>query len=180
VTDRAQWTLVGAIVLGLAGSAAFAAREWGAEMRTVSVGDAMPDFDAHTMSEPAVTKWFRDYRGKVVIVNVWATWCLPCREEMPSLERLYKEFGPQGLVVLGVATDNPGQERAIRDFAARYGLSFDVLQEGTGRVEQMLQAPGIPTTIVVGRDGIIRKKVIGASAWDSPANRALVARLLAP
>ena len=179
MSARVQWVVVGAIVTGLAASAGFAARRWGAEMRTVSVGESMPDFYAHSMAEAPITKWFKEYRGRVVIVNVWATWCVPCREEMPSLEHLYREFAPKGLVVLGVAIDDPGQEGAIRDFTKSYGLTFEILQEGTGHVEQLLQAPGIPTTLVVGRDGVIRKKIIGASDWDTPANHALVQRLLA-
>ena len=147
-------------------------------MHTVSVGEPMPNFYAHTMAEPPVTKHFADYKGKVVIVNVWATYCVPCRVEMPSLEHLHKEMAPKGLVVLGVSIDDPGQEANIREFTREYGLTFEILQEGTGHIEQQLDALGVPATFVIGKDGVIRKKLVGASEWDSPANRAMVERLL--
>jgi peroxiredoxin len=98
---------------------------------------------------------------------------------MPSLERLQGQLGPKGLVVLGVSIDNPGLEPQIRAFVKEYGLTFTILQEGTGHIEQMLDAFGIPATFVVAKDGMIRRKMIGAQRWDSPDNRALVERLLA-
>ena len=179
MNNRTQWTIVGVIAAALALGALFAAERWGTGMRTVSVGETMPDFYAHTMGEPPVTKHFADYKGKVVIVNVWATYCVPCRVEMPSLEHLHREMAPKGLVVLGVSIDDPGQEANIREFTREYGLTFEILQEGTGHIEQMLDAFGVPATFVIGKDGVIRKKLIGATQWDSPANRALVERLLA-
>jgi len=179
MTDRTQWMLAGAVGVILAGAAAFAAVTWGREMHTASAGEPMPDFYAHTMAEPPVTKHFSDWRGKVVIVNVWATYCIPCRTEMPSLERVWKQLGPRGLVVLGVSIDDPGMEPSIRAFTQEYGLTFPILQEGTGHIEQMLDAFGVPATFVIGKDGVIRKKIIGATAWDSPDNVALVERLLA-
>jgi len=178
MTHRMQWTIVGAVGVLLAAGAIYAAERWGSEMQTVSVGDAMPNFYAHTMADPALTKHFADYRGKVVIVNVWATYCVPCRVEMPSLEHLHKEMAPKGLVVLGVSIDDPGQEANIREFTKEYGLTFEILQEGTGHIEQQLQALGVPATFVIGKDGVIRKKLVGASEWDSRENRAMVERLL--
>ena len=178
MTDRTQWTIVGVVAVILAAGAIYAADRWGAEMRTVSVGSPMPDFYAHTMSTPPVTKHFSDYNGRVVIVNVWATYCVPCRVEMPSLEHLHQELAPKGLVVLGVSIDDPGQEPNILEFTKEYGLTFEILQEGTGHIEQLLDAFGVPATFVVGKDGIIRKKLVGASEWDSPASRAMVERLL--
>jgi cytochrome c biogenesis protein CcmG/thiol:disulfide interchange protein DsbE len=179
MSDRTQWMLVGVVAALLAGSAVYATRRWGAEMHTASAGEPMPDFYAHTMADPPVTKHFHDYRGKVVIVNIWATYCVPCRTEMPSLEHVWRQLAPKGLVVVGVSIDDPGFEAAIREFTKDYGLTFEILQEGTGHIEQTLDAFGVPATFVVGKDGVIRKKVIGAMAWDSPANVALVERLLA-
>jgi thiol-disulfide isomerase/thioredoxin len=170
---------VGAVVVLLAGSGFYAATHLTGGANTASVGEQMPDFYAHTLDEPAVPKHFSDYRGRVVLVNVWATYCIPCREEMPSLERLSGQLGPKGLVVLGVSIDNPGLEPQIRAFVKQYGLTFTILQEGTGHIEQMLDAFGIPATFVVAKDGMIRRKVIGAQRWDAPDNRAMVERLLA-
>ena len=80
--------------------------------------------------------------------------------------------------MLGVSIDDPGQEANIREFTREYGLTFEILQEGTGHIEQQLDALGVPATFVIGKDGVIRKKLVGASEWDSPANRAMVERLL--
>jgi len=180
VTQRTQWTVVGAVVALLAGSAVYAAAtRLNGGSNAASVGEQMPDFYAHTLDEPAVTKHFSDYRGRVVLVNVWATYCIPCRDEMPSLERLSGALSPKGLVVVGVSIDNPGLEPQIRAFVKQYALTFPILQEGTGHIEQTLDAFGIPATFVVAKDGMIRRKVIGAQRWDSPDNRALVERLLA-
>ena len=179
MTDRAQWFAAAVVGLVLAGGAVLAAERWGAELHTVSAGDPMPDFFAHTMSDPPVTKHFSELRGRVAIVNVWATYCVPCRTEMPSLERVWRQLGPQGLVVVGVSIDDPGFEQAIRDFATQYGLTFPIWQEGTGEIEKTLESFGVPATFVVGKDGVIRKKIIGATAWDSPANTMLIQRLLA-
>lgn len=179
MTQRTQWTVVGAVIVILGGAAVYAATHLGTGAGTASVGEQMPDFYAHTMDEPAVQRHFSDYRGRVVLVNIWATYCIPCREEMPSLERLQGQLGPKGLVVLGVSIDNPGLEPQIRAFVKEYGLTFTILQEGTGHIEQMLDAFGIPATFVVAKDGMIRRKMIGAQRWDSPDNRALVERLLA-
>jgi cytochrome c biogenesis protein CcmG, thiol:disulfide interchange protein DsbE len=179
VRHRAQWIFVGAVALALVATAVVAALKWGPQMHTVSVGETMPDFYAHTMAEPPVRKTFAQYRGRVVIVNVWATYCIPCRTEMPSLEHLYQTLAPKGLVVIGVSIDDPGQEPLIREFVKQYGLSFEILQEGTGHIEQLLDVFGVPATFVVGKDGIIRRKLVGASEWDSPSSRAMIERLLA-
>jgi len=179
VSARTQWIAAGAAGVVLAGSAVFAAARFGSSIPTATPGDPMPDFYAHTMAEPPVTRHFADYRGKVVIVNIWATYCVPCRTEMPSLEHVWREMAPKGLVVVGVSIDDPGMEPQIRAFTKQYGLTFEILQEGTGHIETMLDAFGVPATFVIGKDGVIRKKVIGAMQWDSPANIALVERLLA-
>jgi peroxiredoxin len=97
---------------------------------------------------------------------------------MPSIEALHRTFAPSGLKVLAVAVDDPGFEDRVRAFVARHRLTFEVLSEGSGRIETDYQARGIPATYLIGRDGIIRKRIAGATDWNSPANRSLVAQLL--
>ena len=144
----------------------------------VSPGAPAPDFRAVTLDAHPVPKGIADYRGEVVLLNLWATWCGPCEWEMPSIEALHRDFGPKGLKVVAVATDDPGFEQRVRDFVARKGLTFEILSEGTGKIETDYETRGIPATYLIGRDGIIRKRVAGASDWNSPANRALIAQLL--
>lgn len=145
----------------------------------VSPGAPAPDFRAVTLDPVTpVARGIADYRGEVVLLNLWATWCGPCELEMPSIEALYRDFGPKGLKVVAVAVDDPGFEQRVRDFVARKGLTFEILSEGSGKIEADYEARGIPATYLIGRDGRIRKRVAGASDWNSPANRALVAQLL--
>jgi cytochrome c biogenesis protein CcmG/thiol:disulfide interchange protein DsbE len=147
-------------------------------MRAVTAGAPAPEFRARTLDATPQIRTLADYQGQVVLLNLWASWCVPCEQEMPSIERLYREFGPAGLKVVGVAVDDPGFEDRVRGFVARHGLTFDILSEGSGKIESDYQALGIPATYLIGRDGIIRKRVAGASDWSSAANQALVAQLL--
>jgi cytochrome c biogenesis protein CcmG/thiol:disulfide interchange protein DsbE len=164
---------VAASVAGLSYAGAFETRE-----SRVGPGAAAPDFRAQTLDEQPVTRTIADYRGKVVLLNIWATWCGPCEWEMPAIETLHRDFAPHGLKVVAIATDDPGFEQRVRDFVARKQLTFEVLSEGSGKIEQDYEARGIPATYLIGADGRIRKRVGGASDWNSPANRALVAQLL--
>lgn len=203
MTIRQQWTIVGVVVLALAGGVFAMTRTLGQEMFPVSVGAPAPDFKATVIrlaeprpgdaSPPAVvvaggsaatpasvfTRTLRDYKGQVVVLNIWATWCPPCREEMPSIQRLYAQYEREGLKVVAVSIDAPGQDALIRDFVRQYGLTFDVLHDERGAIQRDYQTTGVPETFVLGRDGLIRKKVAMGINWDSDANRALVTQLLA-
>jgi cytochrome c biogenesis protein CcmG/thiol:disulfide interchange protein DsbE len=165
--------LVAASIIGLSYAGAFETAE-----SRVRPGAMAPDFRAVTLDPQPVAKTIADYRGQVVLLNIWATWCGPCEWEMPGIEALHREFAPRGLKVVAVAVDDPGFEQRVRDFVERKKLTFEILSEGSGKIEQDYEARGIPATYLIGADGRIRKRVGGASDWNSPANRALVAQLL--
>jgi cytochrome c biogenesis protein CcmG, thiol:disulfide interchange protein DsbE len=150
----------------------------GRQFALVTVGSHAPDFRAATVDATHRVKSGADYRGSVVLLNIWATWCVPCRVEMPSIETLERTYGPRGLRVVAVSIDDPGMDSAVRSFAQRYGLTFEILHDSTGRIAREYQTTGYPATFVIARDGIIRKKVIGADDWGSPGNQALIAQLL--
>ena len=105
-------------------------------------------------------------RGRVVLVNFWATWCPPCVQEMPSLERLHRALGPEGLAVLGVSVDE--DDDAVRGFVARYGLSFPILRDPGGHAAASYRTTGWPETFIVGPDGAILRIVVGPTEWDTP------------
>lgn len=178
VTRTRQWgiTLGAAVLLG-GGWLVTSARAPSAES-ILTAGSPAPDFRAATLEPAPRVRTLADYRGQVVLLNLWATWCGPCEWEMPSIERLHRDFAASGLKVVAVAVDDPGFEERVRQFVARHGLTFEVLSEGTGAIERLYQARGLPATYLIGRDGIIRKRIAGASDWNSAANRALVAQLL--
>jgi peroxiredoxin len=101
-----------------------------------------------------------DHRGQVVLVNYWATWCGPCWEETPGLVRLSRDLGPKGLAVVGVSVDEGGREK-VRQFADRFKLPYPVaLQEPMSQMAQGLE--GMPTTILVDREGRVAKTYVGA------------------
>lgn len=178
MTTRQQWGIVAAVVVLLAGGLWAAVRLLGDELFPVTVGSEAPDFQARTLDGTDSVKTITDYRGEVVLLNVWATWCIPCRTEMPSIQALHESFAGQGLKVVAVSVDQPGFEQDIRDFAQEYGLTFEILHDASGGIQQAYQTTGIPETYVIDRDGVIRRKHIGPADWNSASNRALVAQLL--
>jgi len=179
MTGRQQLGVV-AIVLVAAAAIGFGiTRVLGNELTPLGAGTRAPDFHAVTLDTPPVQKSLADYKGQVVLINIWATWCQPCRVEIPSIERLYQTYGPRGLKVVAVSVDDPGTEPAIRAFVRDMRMSFQVLHDPTGGIERAYQATGYPETVIVGKDGVIRKKIAGATDWDSEGNRRLIEHLLA-
>jgi thiol-disulfide isomerase/thioredoxin len=116
-------------------------------------------------------------RGQVVLLNIWATWCAPCREEMPSLERLHRRLAPEGLRIVAVSVDE-GARRVVADFARRFGLTFAIWHDPANRVGRAYRITGLPESFLIDRDGVIVKRVIGAKVWDDSATVALVRRVL--
>ncbi len=94
----------------------------------------------------------KELKGRVVMLNFWATWCPPCRKEMPDLEALYKQFEPQGLVILGISDDDPEK---VREFVQKQGTTYPVLLDPGSKVNELLHINGIPKTFVYDRDGKI-------------------------
>jgi len=178
MTVRQQWAFVGIVVLILGGGLLAGTHYLGDELFPVTAGSKAPDFRATTVDGVPVTKTLADYKGQVVLLNIWATYCIPCRTEMPSIQALHDRFGTRGLKVVAVSVDSPGFEDEIRKFRDQYGLTFEILYDAPGGIKTDYQTTGVPETFVIGRDGVIRKKVIAADNWDSPANRALFAQML--
>lgn len=177
MTVRQQWSIVAGVLL-LVGGALFAGVHFlGDQLFPVTIGSTAPDFHAKVLGENKY-KGIADYRGKVVLLNVWATWCPPCRREMPSIERLYEAYGSKGLKIVAVSVDEAASETAIRAYADTVGAKFEILHDPSGAIERVYQTTGYPETFVIDSDGTIRKKWIGADDWSSPGNRALIAQLL--
>ena len=178
VTVRQQWWAVAAMVLLLGAGLGAATYYLGDELFPVTVGSAAPEFDAATIVPPIRRKRLADYEGQVVLLNIWATWCAPCRVEMPSIQALHETYGPQGLAVVAVSIDDAEAAPKIAAFARDYRLTFEILHDASGAIKRTFQTTGVPETFVIAPDGVIRKKVVGAEDWNSAANRALIAHLL--
>jgi peroxiredoxin len=178
MTGRQQLA-IGALVVGITAAIAYGATHYlRKEIFPVELGSKAPDFTAFTLDSVPKEKSLADYRGQVVMINVWATWCLPCRVEMPSIEALHKAYEPKGLKIVAVSIDDPGTDSAIRAFAKQYGLTFEILHDPAGKITELYDISGYPETFIVGKDGVIRKKLMAATDWNSPDARALVDRLL--
>jgi cytochrome c biogenesis protein CcmG, thiol:disulfide interchange protein DsbE len=171
-----QWILVGAVVAVLATGVTLLAK-FGPDIQSVSVGSRAPDFRAVDLATGDSVSLRDHYRGAVTLVNVWATWCEPCRIEMPAMERLHRELAPHGFRIAAVSIDE-GPPEDVRAFGRDLGLSFDLLQDRSTRIQQLYQTTGVPESFLLNRAGVIVKRVIGAHDWDSSVNRALIERLL--
>jgi peroxiredoxin len=171
-----QGVLVGTVVAGLLAGATLLAK-FGPEIARVEVGAEAPDFRALDITTGDSVSLRDRYRGSVTLVNIWATWCVPCRVEMPAMERMYQSLAPRGFKIAAVSIDE-GNPEDVRTFARELGLTFDILQDRSTTAQQIYQTTGVPESFLLNRDGIIVKRVIGAHDWSSPVNRALIERLL--
>jgi peroxiredoxin len=108
-----------------------------------------------------------DYKGKVVLLNIWATWCPPCVEEMPSMEKLYQELKGENFEILAVSIDVLGAKEVI-PFMKKYKLSFPALTDSKGAIKSLYQTTGVPESFIINKDGIIVEKVIGPRDWATP------------
>lgn len=162
---------------------AWAGRESYQPVITGSVG---PDFTVASLEGGEVS--LSDFRDeKVVLVNVWATWCAPCVVEMPSMQRLYESLEGTDFEILAVSVDAPlGQTDALGyvggdlgAFADELGLTFPILHDPVAEIGNLYQTTGVPESFLIGKDGVIYKKVAGPTEWDAPENEELIRRLLA-
>jgi thiol-disulfide isomerase/thioredoxin len=181
--NRQQWTFVAGILTTVVFGVALAVK-LRPQLDLLEVGDTAPTFDAKDLRTGQPTD-LADYRGKVVLVNVWATWCPPCRVEMPSMQRLYQKLAGTDFRIAAVSVDgdlfhpeDSQEPSGILAFASGMGLTFDILHDPSGRIRKNYQTTGVPESFVVDRNGVIVKKVIGAAEWDGPVNEALIRRLL--
>ena len=165
-------TYISAVVVSLAIVAtAWLARD---HFTPLGPGDRAPDFTYPDLSGTPVS--LRELEGKVVLVNIWATWCAPCRVEMPSMERLYRSMEGRPFEILAVSVDaplglfdafgRPGGDLAA--FADSLELTFPILHDPTGRIQATYQTTGVPETFIIGKDGTIYRKQIGSVEWDYP------------
>jgi len=129
------------------------------------VGRPAPDFALSRLDGEIVR--LSDFKGKVVFLNIWATWCSPCREEMPSMEKLYQEMKGQPFEILAVSIDILGA-KAVAPFMAELKLSFPALLDPQGTVRRLYGTTGVPESFIIDKNGIIAAKVIGARNWASP------------
>lgn len=122
-------------------------------------GFQAPDFSLHTLDNRTIQ--LSELRGQPVLVNVWATWCPPCRAEMPALERVYQAYQASGVVILGVNATNQDSLAAVQEYIRQGGYTFPILFDQEGVVSNSYQVSSLPTSFFIDSQGIIQEVVVG-------------------
>jgi peroxiredoxin len=135
----------------------------------VELGRQVPDYATVTLAGDSVS--LAAQRDKVVILNIWATWCDPCRTEIPELISLYDKYKARGLTLIGVSIDAEGGDEAIRSFMEEFKMQFPVWHDPDKRVMEQFRAIGVPSTFLIDRSGILRWRKLG----PVPANDSTLA-----
>jgi len=165
-------TLIGIIaVLAAIGFLFFYGQNSGQRVKIIREGDRAPEFRVLALDGKAVS--LSSYRGKVVMVHFWATWCPPCVEELPTLERLYRASIGKDLEILAVSVDEGGAD-AVGQFMRKNRFALPVLLNPDQSVARQYGTFKFPETYIVDRDGIVRRKIIGAADWMSPAAQEII------
>lgn len=173
IQDRRRWSEL-FLVVALLGSgwtvlsrAPIAQTTGGAPPPSPREGFSAPDFTLDLLDGGQVT--LSALRGQVVVINLWASWCPPCRAEMPAIERVYREYRDQGLEVLAVNTTYQDRIEDAQAFIQEFGLTFPIPLDRTGSVSNRYQLRGLPSTFFVDRRGVIGSVVVGG-----PMSEALI------
>jgi thiol-disulfide isomerase/thioredoxin len=131
----------------------FACRQGGEVSRRPAAGRPAPAFQAVTLAGDTVS--LEALRGSTVLLNLWATWCAPCRRETPYLQSLHEKLAPQGLVVVGVSVDAFGAERDVEEFMTEFGVTYQILHDPAMRSLDVFSAIGLPATYLIGKGGTL-------------------------
>jgi len=169
VENKKSWNLVLMVVVLIGAGWIYLTRT----PQTRTTGGAPPPSPKEGFSAPAFNldlldaedstsmATLSDYRGQVVMINFWATWCPPCREEMPAIQAVFEDYKEQGFIVLAVNTTFQDNELEVNDFVLEYNLTFPILLDRSGEVSRQYQLRGLPSTYFIDRKGVIQAVVVG-------------------
>lgn len=143
-------------------------------------GKAAPDFTLPQIgSVRGKMVKLSDYKGKVVFVNFWATWCKPCEEEIPSMQVMYealnKRYPDFELLAVSIDTEDPDK---VESFAKKYGVQFPILHDRKGKVKEIYKTTGVPETFIIDQNGVIAEKVLGPMNWSKQDSVRTIVELL--
>jgi peroxiredoxin len=144
------------------------------ESPVASVGKPAPDFD--TVDLKGNVWSLSKLKGQVVFINFWATWCSPCREEMPSMQRLYAKLPKDKFKM--IALFNNDKPDVVKNFVTKLGITMPILSDEYNFAGTKYGLTGVPETFIIDKQGIIREKIIGPAEWDSPENVAMLMKYI--
>jgi peroxiredoxin len=153
----AAFAVIAAIVIG--GFLVYQARK----APPLVEGNEAPDFTLPLLNGGEVK--LSDYRGKVLLINIWATWCNPCREEMPSIQRLYQSTRGRPFDILAISIDTRGSTD-VAPFVKSLGLTFPILLDADKDVNDLYQTTGVPESFIIDKEGVLRERIIGPLDWS--------------
>ena len=134
------------------------------KLSRAGAGTAVPSFELSTVDGKTIE--FSQLRGKVVVLNFWATWCGPCKEEMPALDRLSRQFNPRDVAVLTITTDH--ERTGIQQFMTQFHSTLPVLLDEQRDVSLAFMVRGLPTTVFISKNGTVVGRAVGPREWDGP------------
>lgn len=142
----------------------------------VAVGSPVPAYTTVSLAGDTVS--LADQRGKVVLLNVWATWCHPCRDEIPELQAMHEQYAARGLELIGVSVDTESADDAIRAFMRDFRMTYPVWRDPAERVSAQFHIVGVPATFLIDREGVLRWRKTGPiQPGDATLREALEAAL---
>jgi cytochrome c biogenesis protein CcmG/thiol:disulfide interchange protein DsbE len=166
--------LVAGVVLAMFAAAGCGGRDRPGQ---IEIGLPVPAYTARTLGgQPAS---LAELKGRVVLLNGWATWCIPCQREVPALQKLYTARHSEGLEIIGVNVDVAGAENRVREFMSTYSMTYPVWRDPDDVFSGIFRAYGLPASYLIGRDGILRWHQVGEVDPESPSFKTALAAALA-
>lgn len=142
----------------------------------VEIGHPVPAYSTVSLDGDSVS--LAGQKGKVILVNIWATWCHPCRDEIPELIAIRNRYNARGFELIGVSVDTDGTDDAIRTFMKDYRMTFPIWRDPDERISTQFLAVGVPATFLIDRDGILRWRKVGPIAINDTSLAAAIERTL--
>ena len=142
----------------------------------LAVGMNAPDFSLPDLQ--GKNQRLSDYRGKVIFLNFWATWCKPCKEEMPSMQVLWENLKKEDFVMLAISMDRVTTKKEIPPFVENMKLTFPILTDSWGQTDKRYKLMGVPETYIIDQNGVLREKVIGPRDWTRTESIETIVQLL--
>jgi thiol-disulfide isomerase/thioredoxin len=143
------------------------------KLSRAGAGTPLPSFELSTVEGKTIE--FSQLRGKVVILNFWATWCGPCKEEMPALDRLSRQFDPRDVAILTITTEH--ERTGIQQFMKQFNSALPVLIDEQRDVSLAFMVRGLPTTVFISKNGTVEGRAVGPREWDGPDAISFIQRL---